>query len=200
MSDYAQRLLELKKKKKDKSSEGLLSDAVKIIQSNVSLLEKIEAAQTKSQEDFDRFWSKLEDSIEKLAEAIAGVQSESKVTLAATLKELQADFKAQQADTVKLVAEQFKATKFNIEAPNVRVDVPNTTVNIPADIFTEYKAADSDTATSDEYHSYINKDGKWFILRVNENNQRYTTGLGSYSKGWSDRVKLTYKRFDQVIL
>lgn len=69
----------------------------------------------------------------------------------------------------------------------------------------EYQAANSDELDdANNYYGFVHSTGKWFIHWISggltDSAFKYTTGPNNYSRGWSNRKKLNYSRFDEVTL
>ena len=72
-----------------------------------------------------------------------------------------------------------------------------------SDIYDEYKAANSDyTNGSIIYHGFINRQGRWFVMRqlgTDKNvSYKYASGTGSYEKSWLNRQSLDYVLYSEV--
>jgi len=64
-----------------------------------------------------------------------------------------------------------------------------------------YQVSDTDT-TSPNYYGYIDKDGRWYIMKEtisgNITIYRFAKGESNYSTNWTNRADLTYDYFSEV--
>ena len=62
-----------------------------------------------------------------------------------------------------------------------------------------YKIAQLDDSAP-AYYGYLDKDGNWFILKVDDTTgeYRYTKGASNFSTNWTGRAGLTYALYDSV--
>ena len=67
-----------------------------------------------------------------------------------------------------------------------------------ADILANYFATDFDESGDPAYYGFLDKDGNWVIMEVNETNGtvRYDSGSSAYTTAWTGRAGLTYNYFD----
>jgi len=61
-----------------------------------------------------------------------------------------------------------------------------------------YKISDIDDATATQYFGYIDKNGRWYILRLTDTTVRYCLGESDYPTNWANRASLTYDHFHNV--
>lgn len=62
-----------------------------------------------------------------------------------------------------------------------------------------YGICDIDTATP-SYYGFINKIGKWYIIKEESNTYRYSSGISNYPTAWSSRSSIGYDYFNNVII
>jgi hypothetical protein len=73
-----------------------------------------------------------------------------------------------------------------------------------ADTLDQYKVSDMDDASNPRYYGFVDKDGKWYILKedTSAKSYRYTRGSGDYETAttgaWATRASLTYDYFHNV--
>ncbi len=60
-----------------------------------------------------------------------------------------------------------------------------------------YKITELDDS-SPAYYGYLDKAGKWFIMKESSGAYRYTKGSSSFTTNWTNRASLTYDYFDSV--
>lgn len=60
-----------------------------------------------------------------------------------------------------------------------------------------YKITELDDS-SPAYYGYLEKTGKWFIMKENAGAYRYTKGNSSFTSNWTNRASLTYDYFDAI--
>ena len=55
-----------------------------------------------------------------------------------------------------------------------------------------YRMADTDTASDPKYYGFTGRGGKWYIMRKDGEEYRYSRGSADYSTNWTDRAILLY--------
>lgn len=69
----------------------------------------------------------------------------------------------------------------------------------------EYQAANTDELDDiNQYYGFVHSTGKWYIQWISggltSSAFKFATGPDNYARGWGNRKKLDYKRFDEVVL
>lgn len=62
------------------------------------------------------------------------------------------------------------------------------------DILARYRISDID----DPYYGYLDKDGNWYIMKMDGISARYSRGDSDYATNWANRLSLTYDYFDAI--
>lgn len=77
---------------------------------------------------------------------------------------------------------------------------PNIQGKIPDDPIAGFRLSDMDDAGDPSYYGYVNRDGAWYILRINsaEKTFRYSANRFGYTTNWTNRNYLVYDRFDVI--
>jgi len=122
----------------------------------------------------------------------------------------------QEVKELRVVAEGIKAIKIPDEVSIKELnDLVTTIKNLPVpkvinkinntNIIDEYQAANTDELDdANSYYGFVHPTGKWYIHWISggltSTAFKYSTGADNYNRGWSNRKKLDYKRFDEVSL
>ena len=88
----------------------------------------------------------------------------------------------------------------DFKLPEIKIPAAKVITN---DIYDEYKAADSEYGGNTTYHGFVNRAGKWFVLRQNGEESvtyRYASGDGKYTQGWRNRNMLDYVLYSELVL
>jgi len=65
--------------------------------------------------------------------------------------------------------------------------------------FPDYKISDLDTGGATEYFGFVDKRGRWYILKLTSTKAMYAAGTLDYSTNWTNRATtVTYGTFDEV--
>lgn len=71
---------------------------------------------------------------------------------------------------------------------------------ITEDVLNKYAISRSDTTTNIEYYGFVDKNGKWYILKIDTINGTYlySNGDTDFLTNWGSRSTLTYDEFQNL--
>jgi hypothetical protein len=61
-----------------------------------------------------------------------------------------------------------------------------------------YKISDLDSSGDIKYFGYIDKDARWYIMKLTEMTARYAKGDNGYDAAWGNRASLAYYNFEII--
>ena len=66
--------------------------------------------------------------------------------------------------------------------------------------FGRFVASDETNTGTTDYYGFIDKDGRWYIMKYDITNgtMRYFEGLNGYTTGWTDRASHKYIYFYEL--
>ena len=80
----------------------------------------------------------------------------------------------------------------------VSVPITGEISNPNDDPTSKYKITDIDSTEGTSYFGYVDKNGAWYIMKLNPTDARYVKGTSNYTTNWTGRAGLTYDYFNNV--
>lgn len=162
-----------------------------------------------SDDDIDKIQQSLDTAYEKIDKAINEKEYKAIDINSQQFQLLQSEVKALgelinggvNVNNLEPITKSIEKIKFvlpEIKIPEIKIPATKVITN---DIYDEYKAADSEYGENTSYHGFLNRAGKWFILRQNGDkvvSYRYATGEITYTQAWRERNLLDYSLYNEV--
>ena len=79
-------------------------------------------------------------------------------------------------------------------------DKLDSVIALLQDSLSDYKISDMDTSADPSYFGYVNKSGKWYIMKKTDSTgqMRYVKGDSAYSTAWTAKAAQSYDTFDAI--
>ncbi len=208
----------LKKEKNIVIKQGKTSvniDTKKIIKGLKRIEKKIEKSEKTEVIDYTMMLSDIIDILEKPRYEIDILRIQDTLNKMATSEDmstiadwLKAILEKKYPEMPEFQFDKYGRLKVNIDkigggsGGSVAVDsvVNSSGDNVPPateanqDILARYRISDID----DPYYGYLDKDGNWYIMKMDGISARYSRGDSDYATNWANRLSLTYDYFDAI--